>query len=412
MPGAVYDLGPCQLTFDGVVLVETGNASFVYREMTVDVMRGLDGTTPVDTVVTGVDACEVTVELTRTAMDELEAIISGSVYTLGVPNVDVFSPVVYDAATEAKTLLLTPLRNRQPASLDLTDGLQGSRTIYIPYAFPVSQFAIPYNATSQRAFAVTFRALASEVVNLAYYYFGIPEIAPRFDGVLSRFELNGVSTWEMTGDVPWTMEARFRLEAETGGTPGFYISTGGSFEDEGFLALQRTTNVTWNAWVDQGLVAFASTFDTQYHLASVYVVASNNHKIYVDGGEELSASLSGPSIQAGVGVNIGEGRGSNPAYQGEIWEARVWDDERTAVEIAANDLGSVAWDADNLIHYWPGNWLYNVSTGRIVPNNMPAMSGNPDSVWQLADVCSNAATPLHLPSVQFSESEVQWSLMS
>jgi hypothetical protein len=147
------DLGPCQVLWGGTSLGPTlGGVVFKEEVTSVDIKEDGHGETPVDAVFTG---RKVTIEckFTRSTLDQLEAMITGSVAT--ATNLKVVNTVGDQMFADAEELILKPLVNNV-ASVTTTEWLHVFKT------YPVAAVEFGYDNSGQRIINVTFRAFPDD----------------------------------------------------------------------------------------------------------------------------------------------------------------------------------------------------------------------------------------------------------
>lgn len=138
------DLGPCQITFNGVELGKT-KGGVVFRDSMnqVEVLEDQAGTTPVDHIQTG-RTIQVEVPLTRPSLAQLAAVIPG------VSNFTSYLMVSNHAgiarAASAAQLILAPL----------VDGVASSDRLTIFKASPNMEMELTFDNENQRVYKVVF----------------------------------------------------------------------------------------------------------------------------------------------------------------------------------------------------------------------------------------------------------------
>lgn len=149
----IGDLGPCQVLWGGEDLGATlGGVTFKEEVTSVDIKEDGHGETPVDAVFTG---RKVTIEckFTRSSLEQLEAMITGSV--AGATNLKVVNTVGDQMFANAEELILKPLVNNV-ASATATEWLHVHKT------YPVAAVEFGYDNSGQRIINVTFRAFPDD----------------------------------------------------------------------------------------------------------------------------------------------------------------------------------------------------------------------------------------------------------
>ncbi len=150
MSSPIKDLGPCQVTFDGVSLGETsGGVIFRHTEESRPVRVDQQGVTNVDELKVGV-SCEVKVPLTRSSLAQLAKVIGNSVYTGGA-TLEVGVVIGESLLDNAKQLIIKPIIDSE-VSTDESTWL----TVY--KAYPKADLEVTYDFENQRVYKVIFKA--------------------------------------------------------------------------------------------------------------------------------------------------------------------------------------------------------------------------------------------------------------
>jgi len=160
--GQIYDLGSCQILFDGVDLGKSfGDVIFRSGVASQPIHEDQAGTTPVDEVITG---REVTVEipLTRASVETLAKVVPNS--ELSGDTLKVKNPVGTTLRDTAKELILKPIKDNEPSADPKT-------WLTVFKASPREDFEIVYNNEGQRVFKVTFVAFPDDTSgNVGYIW--------------------------------------------------------------------------------------------------------------------------------------------------------------------------------------------------------------------------------------------------
>lgn len=150
--GPARDLGPCTITWGSTDLGSFWEeVRFKFEETFADVFESLFGTTPVDSVITGAGACEVTVPFTRMTLANLTlAMPGGSNSGAATGNVTVSAKMVgANMYTSSLPLFLKPVSSGAAAA--------NGTWLRVEHAYPVPSTEIVYNNKDQRVYNVTFR---------------------------------------------------------------------------------------------------------------------------------------------------------------------------------------------------------------------------------------------------------------
>jgi hypothetical protein len=145
MPEAlIKDLGPCQITFDGVDLGKTkGGVIFRDSMNQVEVNEDQAGSTPVDHILTG-RKISVEVPMSRSTLAQLVTVIPGA-SSMGSYAV-IKNHAGIARASDAAQLILAPL----------VDGVASADRITIFKASPVTDIELTFDNENQRVYKVTF----------------------------------------------------------------------------------------------------------------------------------------------------------------------------------------------------------------------------------------------------------------
>lgn len=147
--GPSRDLGPC--------IVEWGTTDLgaYWEELRVrfevgaaDVFEALFGTMPVDSVITGVSAMEVTAPFTRITLANLASIIPGGSES-GSSGVVVYDNVGASLYDLAKPLFIKPVVNGVAAA--------NGNWLKIEKTYPIPNYDLAYNLKDQRVYPTTFK---------------------------------------------------------------------------------------------------------------------------------------------------------------------------------------------------------------------------------------------------------------
>ncbi len=195
--------------------------------------------------------------------------------------------------------------------------------------------------------------------------------------------VDGFPTDALTVEVSFTSS-----QTDVGsGVPLFSYAAGGGSNNEALIWLESSSGKLAIYLAGQRIltdIPNSSLLDGAEHTVSFsWDQASDQLAVYVDGAEEFNRSVSGRNLRADGTVTFGQeqdtegGRfDANQIFEGEISEVRIFDDVRTAQEIADNADGPLANPADE-----PGlvtNWLMNEETGGVVQD----LAGDNDLVLQ------------------------------
>lgn len=145
MPEAlIKDLGPCQITFNGVDLGKTkGGVIFRDSMIQAEVLEDQAGSTPVDHIATG-RKISVEVPMSRSTLAQLTKVIPGA-SSCGSYAVIKNQPGIARAST-AQQLIIAPLVN----------GVAGTDRLTIFKASPVTELELQFDNENQRVYKVTF----------------------------------------------------------------------------------------------------------------------------------------------------------------------------------------------------------------------------------------------------------------
>jgi len=148
----IKDMGPCHVKWDeetsDIDLNPThGGVVFKDEVLQVEVKEDQEGETPVDAVHTG-RIVELTVPMTRSTLNQLEAAIKGSVE--GASNLKVSNKVGVNVFPLAKEIVIKPIE----------DGVAAANTtwLYIHRCYPFSNLEWNWDNENQRVTNVVFKA--------------------------------------------------------------------------------------------------------------------------------------------------------------------------------------------------------------------------------------------------------------
>jgi len=145
----IRSLGPAQIDFDVTSVGEMTGGTWTYSQEQAPVKTAQYGTSPKDEITTG-NTCTIEVRLTESTFAQLAAVL---------PNADVSglqlmvrSNVGASARANAAKLTIKPIENGTVV-LETT-----GKWITFFVAAAVAQFAVPFDAETQREYGVLFKA--------------------------------------------------------------------------------------------------------------------------------------------------------------------------------------------------------------------------------------------------------------
>lgn len=165
--GQLRDKGPCEVwygTLGAEVLLGPYFESVIMRTVSTssDVFESSQGTTPVDSVVTGYGETTITVPFTRIALANLAIVIPGA-STSGsgfkaIPSVEL-GRSEYD---NSQSLILKPIVDGDETA-DVSEWLQ------FDHAYPNADIEITYDNDSQRVFNIIFKCFPDATSGIVYH---------------------------------------------------------------------------------------------------------------------------------------------------------------------------------------------------------------------------------------------------
>ncbi|HOY09614.1 MAG TPA: hypothetical protein PLB05_06010 [Candidatus Omnitrophota bacterium] len=160
MSAVLKDLGPCQITFDGVDIGKThGGVTFRDSLVQTEVKEDQAGATPVDHIING-RSIQVEVPMTRSTLAQLMIVLPGA-SSFG-SHIRVCNYVGIQRAAYAKQLIITPL----------VDGVPQEDSLTIFKASPIPDIELIFDAESQRVYKVIFNAYPDSTKNNGLYQLG------------------------------------------------------------------------------------------------------------------------------------------------------------------------------------------------------------------------------------------------
>ncbi len=156
---------------------------------------------------------------------------------------------------------------------------------------------------------------------------GNPNSAYYFDGMNAQIDVANSPSLELIEEVTMTAWIRF----EDGGGMNPRILQANDYQMFVWRTLpSHGIHVTNN--VSPGMDSLTSLITNQwYHVAGVYDGVSI--KVYVNGAEDTSPNVYGPSGSVYGGMTIGDGQNDLDAYKGSLDEIRVYNRALSAMEI-------------------------------------------------------------------------------
>lgn len=153
--GQIYDLGSCEIVFDGTELGKTfGDVIFRSTIVSQPIQEDQAGTTPVDEVITG-RTVSVEVPLTRASAEQLSKVIPLSEFDDVNGILKVKNPVGVTLKDTAKELILKPIKDNQAET-------DASKWLVVHKASPREDLEITFNNDGQRVYKVTFVAFPDD----------------------------------------------------------------------------------------------------------------------------------------------------------------------------------------------------------------------------------------------------------
>jgi len=143
------DLGPCELTWNGVYIGPTqGGVKIKFDAKAINIKEDGHGCAALDAVFIGAVVADIEVPLTRFTLDELNALTKDSV--LIGSELTLQNPVGSSMYENAQPLILKPLVNGAAAVLS-------SQWITFFKAFPAARWEFGYDNNEQRIYKVAFK---------------------------------------------------------------------------------------------------------------------------------------------------------------------------------------------------------------------------------------------------------------
>ena len=165
--GPARDLGPCQVEWGSTNLgVYYEGVEFKFEEGFTDVFESKFGQMPVDSVLIGPGACELTVPFTRLTLANLAKILPGGSES-GSSGVVVYGDMVgasmYNLSLPlfVKPLLGTITPAKHGSSIVAANG----SWLKIEKAYPIPNFALAFDTKNQRVYNVTFKCFPNAANN-------------------------------------------------------------------------------------------------------------------------------------------------------------------------------------------------------------------------------------------------------
>ncbi len=161
--GQLRDKGPCEVWYNGAFLGPYWESVMMRTVSTKsDVFESSQGTTPVDSVVTGYGETTVTVPFTRISLANLAIVIPGA-STSGsgfkaIPSVEL-GRSEYD---NSKVLILKPI-------VDGVETTDQSEWLSFDHAYPNVDMEIVYDNDGQRVFNVIFCCFPDATTGVVYH---------------------------------------------------------------------------------------------------------------------------------------------------------------------------------------------------------------------------------------------------
>jgi len=153
LPGPTLDLGSAKVSW----IVTTAQELEVYDEVrwtltgeTADVFENIYGATPVDTILLGYSACEMTVPATRITLAKLQKLLpGGSISGSGLVRVNADKAVGISMYDNGHPLIIQPIVNGVAST---------TKALRLEKTYPVANFDVVFNLRDQRTYGLTFKA--------------------------------------------------------------------------------------------------------------------------------------------------------------------------------------------------------------------------------------------------------------
>lgn len=205
-------------------------------------------------------------------------------------------------------------------------------------------------------------------------------------------------------------------------------------EDIGFIFNMPWSGGTGFGWAvsgqtgcgaPKGVIATTMSFspNTWYHAAGVMDYSTNTIRLYINGNQVNSGTLTIPMSQRmknSVAVTIGnQDVNYNPyhtftPFSGKVDEVRFWNTVRTASEIQANYKACLAANASNLVAYFKADEGTGTNTVSVVNGNFVGTLQNSAS-WdtQVDSVknCTLCSTSLCRDSTEINSGQTGWQAL-
>jgi len=159
------------------------------------------------------------------------------------------------------------------------------------------------------------------------------------------------------------------------------------------IALTLTSD---GAGVNSSFISHSITVGVWQHIAVTYKASSGLVTLYINSTSTGTATNTKTSIfNSSADFEIGSNRSGNNTYDGLIDEVRIWDDVRTATEIADNYQTELVGDEANLQGYWRFNNDYTDETSNgndltasgspVFSTDVPFSSAAPDNALSMSN---------------------------
>ena len=206
-----------------------------------------------------------------------------------------------------------------------------------------------------------------------------------------------------SGQTSTTIEVQFAIDSPASGMTTLFSYADATNNDELFIGIDATGEIFFRTSENGGpgygsIFADPTIFDGEVHTVTVTWENSGGILMFYVDGEQYGPGRNDyqktTTIDAGGTVVIGQHQGApgsafdpNDTFSGTIYNVRIFDDVRTAGEIAASYNTAVPYDEAGLLAQWEFNQL---STNGIVTESV---SGNNLTIQHVSEAGFTDSTP-------------------
>ncbi len=155
--GPTRDLGPAIVVWGSNTIAEIfGDVKWILTGENAEVFEAIYGATPVDTIMTGYSACEVTIPASRITLAALAAILPGGTNSGGASG-----SIEFKVSGSGSVMGTSMYDNALPLFIKpIVDGIAvaNGKWLRLEKTYPTPDYEVDFNLTDQRVYGLKFKA--------------------------------------------------------------------------------------------------------------------------------------------------------------------------------------------------------------------------------------------------------------